>query len=135
MGVVTDSISSARPIITTLDFVLGADIRAIGVSESAVGMSNFSRDLVRIATRVFTNVTFVVIAIICPSFDRIMAFMGATLGFAICVIMPLMFYLKIFGTEVEKKERAFAWFVVISCSIMALVGTVFTFIPKERLGV
>lgn len=124
---------NARPIITTLDFVLGVDVRAIGAPESAVGRSNFG-GIVRTAIRIFTNASFVVTAIICPSFDRIMAFMGSTLCFAICVIMPLMFYLKIFGAEVGKMERVISWLIIISCSIMALLGTAFSFIPEERLG-
>jgi len=97
-------------------------------------MSDFSRGIARIAIRVLTNAAFVVTAIICPSFDRIMAFMGSTLCFAICVIMPLMFYLKIFGAEVGKMERVISWLIIVSCSIMALLGTAFSFIPKEDLG-
>lgn len=72
-------------------------------------------------------------AILIPGFDSIMSFLGSALCFSICVILPLLFYLKIFGSEVNPRERFWAWVLIVVCSIMALVGTVFTFIPRELL--
>lgn len=79
-------------------------------------------------------VVFVIIAIIFPAFDSIMAFMGSTLCFTICVILPLLFYLKIFGKEVSARERVLAWFLIVVCSILAVVGTIFAFLPKGMIG-
>ena len=79
-------------------------------------------------------VLIVVIAIVLPNFDSIMAFMGSTLCFSICVILPLAFYLKIFGEDIALKERILDWILVVVCSIMALVGTIWAFLPKEMIG-
>jgi vesicular inhibitory amino acid transporter len=63
-----------------------------------------------------------------------MSFMGSALCFSICVVLPLLFYLKIFGDEVSPRERALDWFLIIMGTVLAVVGTAFTFVPKERLG-
>jgi vesicular inhibitory amino acid transporter len=60
-----------------------------------------------------------------------MALMGSCLCFTICIILPIAFYLKIFGNEVPVRERIFDWVLLIISSIMALVGTVWVFLPKE----
>lgn len=79
-------------------------------------------------------VIFVIIAIVFPAFDSIMAFMGSSLCFTICVILPLLFYLKIFGKEVSIQERIFDYFLITVCSILATVGTVWAFLPKSWVG-
>jgi solute carrier family 32 (vesicular inhibitory amino acid transporter) len=76
----------------------------------------------------------VVIAIVFPDFDSIMALMGSALCFTICIILPVAFYLKIFGKEISLKERIFDWFLIVSCSIMAVLGTVWAVLPKDKIG-
>jgi hypothetical protein len=98
-------------------------------------MSSLTRSIVRAAIRIITNISFVIIAILFPSFDSIMSFLGNALCFSICVVLPLLFYLKIFGNEVSTKERVFAWFLIVICSVLAVIGTTFAFIPKENLGI
>lgn len=80
------------------------------------------------------NIVFVIIAILFPSFDRIMAFLGSFLCFGICVILPLLFYLKIYGDEIPFWERVGCWVLAIVSTIFAAVGTVAAFVPKESLG-
>jgi len=70
------------------------------------------------------------LAILCPSFDRVMALMGSAFCFTICVILPFLFYLKLFGKDVSMKERIIAWFLIVICTVMALVGTVWAFLPR-----
>lgn len=70
-----------------------------------------------------------VLAILCPSFDRVMALMGSTFCFTICVILPLLFYLKLFGKDVSTKERILDWLLIVICTVMAIVGTVWAFLP------
>jgi solute carrier family 32 (vesicular inhibitory amino acid transporter) len=76
----------------------------------------------------------VVAAILFPDFDSIMALMGSALCFTICIILPVAFYLRIFGTDIPLKERILNWVLIISCSGMAVVGTVWAFLPKEKIG-
>jgi vesicular inhibitory amino acid transporter len=76
----------------------------------------------------------IIIAVLVPSFDRIMAFLGSALCFTICIILPLSFQLKIFGKEIPAWERMMNYFLLFICSIMAVVGTVWAFLPKDQLG-
>lgn len=63
-----------------------------------------------------------------------MAFMGSTLCFTICVILPLMFYLKLFGKEISFRERVLCYFLIAVSSVLATVGTVWAFLPKSLIG-
>lgn len=97
-------------------------------------MSGFTRGLLKCALRILTVVLIIVIAIIFPSFERMMAFLGSALTFTICVILPLAFYLKIFGKEISTKERVVDWVLLVFCSVLAAVGTVWAFLPKDGFG-
>ncbi len=97
-------------------------------------MSPFTRGIFKIFIRVLVVVLIAVIAIVFPDFDSIMALMGSALCFTICIVLPAAFYLKIFGKDISLKERIVDWVLIISCSIMAVVGTVWAFLPKEMIG-
>lgn len=121
---------NARPIISTLEVLFGLSIE----SASVTGLSSWTRGVSRVAVRVVTVVVMVGVAVVFPAFDSIMAFMGSTLCFTICIILPLMFYLKIFGKEVSMREKMLDYFLIVVCSILAVIGTVFAFLPKEMIG-
>ena len=97
-------------------------------------MSGYTRGLFKFTVRVLTNVLFVVIAIIFPYFDRIMALLGSAMCFTICVILPLAFYLKLFGREISIQERVLDYFLIVVCSMMAAVGTVWAFLPRDSMN-
>ena len=126
--------SSARPIISTVEIAAGLDVRALSSSTGMVGMSGFTRGLLKFGIRIMTVIVITIIAILVPSFDRIMALMGSALCFTICIILPLAFYLKLFGHEISLKERVVDWFLIVICSIMAVIGTVWAFLPKSKMG-
>ena len=125
---------NARPIISTIEVFSGLDARAVSDTPALVGLSGYTRGIFKVVIRILVLVIFVVIAIVFPAFDSIMAFMGSTLCFTICVILPLLFYLKIFGKEIKMSERILAWVLIVVCSILAALGTVFAFLPKELIG-
>lgn len=83
--------------------------------------------------RVLTVVVIVIMAVIFPSFDRIMALMGSCLCFTICVILPIAFYLRIFGKEISRRERILDWFILAVSSTLALVGTAWAFLPEDMV--
>jgi vesicular inhibitory amino acid transporter len=64
-----------------------------------------------------------------------MAFMGSCLCFSICIILPIAFYLKIFQNNISRRERILDWILIIVSSLLAGIGTVFAFIPPEKLGI
>lgn len=154
---------NARPIISTGEVLLGLSQQTVADTSGLVGRSSSFRGIMKILIRVSTILVFLVIAIIFPAFDSIMAFMGSALCFTICVTyasipprsaslpfaqgwkkygkltkllhrLPLAFYLKLFGSEIAAKERCFAMVIMCISAIMSLVGTVWAFLPKSLIG-
>lgn len=125
---------NARPIVSTLELLFGLDPRALAQSSSMVGMSGFNRGLLKAGIRLFTVLVFVAIAVVVPDFDRIMTLLGSVCCFTICIILPLAFHLKLFGKEIGKGEKWMNWILIVVCSIMAVVSTVFACLPKDLIG-
>ena len=126
---------SCRPIVSTCEILLGLDPRVLGPTPGTEGMSALTRGVIKIFLRVFVIFLIVLIATLFPDFDSIMALMGSCLCFTICVILPVSFYLKIFGNEISPQERALDWILIIACTAMAAIGTVWAFLPKEKVGI
>jgi solute carrier family 32 (vesicular inhibitory amino acid transporter) len=125
---------NAWPIVSTIEVLTGLDARAAPDHPSLTGLSSWRRGLLKFAVRIITIIIFVIIAIIFPAFDSIMAFMGSALCFTICVILPLLFHLKLFGKKIGRPERMLNYFLIFVCSILAMVGTIFAFLPKSMIG-
>jgi vesicular inhibitory amino acid transporter len=125
---------NARPINSTLEIICGLDPRALASNSSMVGMSSFNRGLLKFGIRSFTTVLFVGIAIVFPSFDRIMTLLGSVCCFTVCIILPLAFHLKLFGSELGMMEWWTNWILIVVSAIMAIVSTVFACLPKEMIG-
>lgn len=123
-----------RPIISTLEIFLGLDARAMAGTSSLCGMSNVTRGVLRITIRVLVPVVFTTLAIAVPSFDRVMSLLGSLACFSICIILPCSFHVKIFGKELSMAQWLLDWTLIVVCTILALVGTVFAFLPKEMIG-
>ncbi|KAL8717091.1 MAG: hypothetical protein Q9225_005641 [Loekoesia sp. 1 TL-2023] len=116
----------SRPIISSADKLLGLDARSVASPPPLAGLPGYSRGLLRSAVRVVVTIVILVIAIVVPSFDTVMSLMGSALCFAICIILPVAFYLRIFGKEISKKEKVFDWFMIVVSAVMGIIGTVWT---------
>jgi len=125
---ITDIFFSARPLVATAEVLCGLN-SSNRSSQNSSELSERVATLAKVFVRVFIIVLIVFIAIVFPSFDRIMALMGSLLCFTICIILPLAFYLKIFGSEISFSERVFDWSLIIVSSVMAIVGTTWAFLP------
>lgn len=94
-----------------------------------IGHSGFTRGCLKVAIRISLMILFVAIAIFFPFFDRVMALLGSAMCFTICIILPLAFYLKIFGHQISARERILDYTLIVVSSIMAISGTVWVFLP------
>ena len=128
------NIQSARPIFSTLEHICGLGPREVPNTEGLTGMSGFSRGLVKCGIRIFVTLVVMSVAILCPSFDRVMALMGSAFCFTICVILPISFYLRIFGKEISRAEYILDWILIAACTALATVGTVWAFLPPSITG-
>jgi vesicular inhibitory amino acid transporter len=96
--------------------------------------SSLATRAARVLVRVVTTIVFVLIAIVFPSFDRIMTLLGAVCCFSICIILPVAFHLRLFGKELGYTEKVANWVLLIASCIMGLVSTVFACLPREVLS-
>lgn len=119
---------NARPIIATVEILLRMeDPRIPAPLLSRTGLA-------RAAVRLVCTAAFVALAIVVPSFDRIMSLVGSVACFTICIILPLAFHLKLYGKEIGRGERAVNWGLIVVSTVLALVSTVCNCLPKEVLG-
>ncbi|KAI2642624.1 transmembrane amino acid transporter [Xylaria nigripes] len=126
---------TAQPIITTIEVLFGLRQRAATEEPTPhSGLSNTTKALLRALVRVATLLTFLVISILFPAFDSIMAFMGSALCFTICVTLPLAFYLRLFDHEIGMGERILCWTVMSISLTTSIIGTVWAFLPKHLIG-
>ncbi|EEH49802.2 uncharacterized protein PADG_05881 [Paracoccidioides brasiliensis Pb18] len=132
---------SCRPLVSTVESLCGlhnTPSRSQHPQKKARNArkepTHLIRTTVQVTARIATIVLITYIAIVFPYFDRIMALIGASLCITICIILPIAFYMKIFGSRISFQERVVDWLLLIVCSIMAVVGTAWAFIPKENIG-
>ncbi|KAF9871609.1 transmembrane amino acid transporter [Colletotrichum karsti] len=125
---------NARPIIATLEVLTGIHQQAVSDNQVMVGRSATFRGVMKVAIRVVTIFVFLVISIVFPAFDSIMAFMGSALCFTICVLLPLAFYVKLFDKEITPRERLLCYVLMLISTALSVVGTVWAFLPKSLIG-
>lgn len=87
--------------------------------------------LLRALTRIAVLAVITILAIVVPGFDTVMALLGSAMAFSICLILPLAFNLKIFTDTLPRWERALNWVLIVVCSVMAVIGTVWVFLPRK----
>lgn len=87
--------------------------------------------LVRCTIRLLWVVLLVAGAVGAPDFSLVMAFMGSALCYTIAVILPLLFYQRIFREELNKLARIKVGLLLATSSLAAIVGTVWAFIPQS----
>ncbi|KAL9099193.1 MAG: hypothetical protein Q9163_005269 [Psora crenata] len=123
---------NARPLFVLAEDFIGLNSHSLP-SSRLLGLPNYSRGFLRSAVRVITIVVIVLIAILVPSFDAIMALLGSAMSFSICIILPVAFHLKLFYKDIGRLEKVLHWFILIICSSMAITGTVWVFLPENVL--
>lgn len=124
---------NVRPIFVTIETLAGLTSRTHNPHSYAAKLSCFSRALLKGTIRISLMIIIVFLAIVVPSFDVIMGLLGSAMCFTICIILPLAFYIKIFGHEIRGQELVLDWFLIVVCSVMAVVGTVWCCLPRDMI--
>ncbi|POR33595.1 Vacuolar amino acid transporter 1 [Tolypocladium paradoxum] len=129
---------NARPLITTADVICGLHRDHHHHHHSQPAAASLRSVLVagclRALVRVFVALVLLAISILFPAFDSVCAFLGAALCSLISVILPILFYLKLYWKEISVRERVISWFLLVLFSVLGLVGTVWTFLPRHLVG-
>ena len=130
-GASADIGSSARPIYNIIEKIVGIDPQEMPRASGLVGLSGSTRGVLKLTIRIFTIAFIVLLAIFIPSFDIVMGLMGSAMVFSVSIVLPLAFHLKLFGKEMGRKEKVLNWFLILIGSFLAVIGTVWVFLPKE----
>ncbi|KAL9055943.1 MAG: hypothetical protein Q9162_003239 [Coniocarpon cinnabarinum] len=124
---------NARPIYSTAEFFLGltrpASSAPLGKRRSAT-----TRAVLTVLLRLLLTVVFVIIAILIPSFDRIMALLGSLACSLVCIVLPCAFHLKIFGEHLSFRQKLIDGALISIFLLGGIIGTVFACLPKHTLG-
>lgn len=123
---------NARPIVSTLDILLGLDQVPMTFDTNAT-ISQLIPRICKVLLRVAVVFSFVLFAVVFPDFDKIIALVGCTLCITICIIGPVGFYLKIFGDKVSRRERFLGYGLLIGFTMLAALGTVWCFLSPETI--
>ncbi|ODQ68655.1 hypothetical protein NADFUDRAFT_81536 [Nadsonia fulvescens var. elongata DSM 6958] len=117
---------TARPIVTTLDILFGLDDNSLIKKHQLTGELSSTKlnGIYKFMTRVGVNFLFLIMALVFPDFDRIIALVGSALCVTICLVLPVAFYLKIFKGQISQRERWLDYFILVASSVAAIVGTV-----------
>ncbi|KAE8382129.1 transmembrane amino acid transporter protein-domain-containing protein [Aspergillus bertholletiae] len=126
---------NCRPLVATVEVLCGLGPHIASVPENSKSIRVTIRQSLQAIIRLLVVAVIVLMAIICPSFDRIMALMGSALCFTICIILPLAFYLKIFGQEISREEWVLDWLLLLISSTLAIIGTAWAFLPENMISV
>ena len=110
---------------------MGIDPQEMPRASGLAGLSGSTRGVLKLTIRIFTIAFIVLLAIFIPSFDIVMGLMGSAMVFSISIVLPLAFHLKLFGKEMGTKEKVLNWFLIFIGSFLAVIGTVWVFLPKE----
>ncbi|WWD07224.1 hypothetical protein V865_005321 [Kwoniella europaea PYCC6329] len=96
----------------------------------------------RVISRTVITALCVATAILLPGFGKVMAFLGSFSAFVICIILPLLFQLKLAphlipSTETSasgRLQKSGHWILVGICSLLMIAGTVWAFLPGSGHG-
>ncbi|KAF4120278.1 solute carrier family 32 (vesicular inhibitory amino acid transporter) [Geosmithia morbida] len=128
---------NCRPLVTTADVILGVhehQSHAAASHDSTDRQSAFIKAIIRGAVRVTVVLIHLLISVAIPAFDSVCAFLGAALCTLISIILPVSFYLKLYWDDISYRERFLLWSIMVVFSILGVIGTVWTFLPKSLVG-
>lgn len=109
---------NARPIISVLDTIFNVQHAETKYEGGRLRLAKMVQSL----NAVFINFLFVVVAIIFPQFDKIIAFLGAGLCFMICLILPCSFYIKICKDTITPGEKVACYTTIFVSIILSTLG-------------
>lgn len=114
---------NARPIVSVLDTLMGIE----GVDTKFQGRMYYFAKFQRVFNRILINFLFVAIAIVFPKFDKLIAFLGAGLCFAICLILPCLFYIRICKATIKPWEKKLCYLTIVVSACLATLGIIAAF--------
>lgn len=92
--------------------------------------SSSLREVIRLSGRTFISFLVVFVAIVFPEFHQVLCLLGSLFSMIICVIFPCMCYSVLYKGKLSPGEIIVNKTIIIVSSIIAIIGTVWAFIPN-----
>lgn len=129
---------SNRPMQDTINKKFYIDLRQMDAKARMHSEKSWKHRIARSSVGILANLVQLGFAIFFPDFDSLMALLGSLFCFTVCIILPVSFYLKIFsseGKEISPRERMGCYALFAVSSVLAIIGTTFAIIPKDKFGI
>ncbi|EPQ28176.1 uncharacterized protein PFL1_04503 [Pseudozyma flocculosa PF-1] len=118
---------ASRPIQVTFETLLGLDgVPSPAAAAAAAGRRN---RILQPLLRTLLTLLITATAIVLPGFEKVMAFLGAFLAFATCILGPLLANFALFGAELPRWRVVVDLVVLALSAVLAALGTVWAFLP------
>ena len=119
---------SVRPIVSTLDAVFNLHELP---EDAEIPRKVDWKKLARYALRPLVVGLNVYLAIIYPSFDRIIGLLGSSMITTICVVGPITFFHKLYYGRIPKYQFWIENLLVFIFTVIGVIGTIWCFLPEE----
>lgn len=80
--------------------------------------------IIKFLNRLFIVSIYFISSLIFTNFGKIMSFLGSSICFAICIIFPISFYLKIYFNELPLSSKVIYFFCIFISVLLATSGTI-----------
>jgi vesicular inhibitory amino acid transporter len=127
--------NSCAPIVSTLEVVFGIDPRAATIKPNKFNQLKSLSESLKAIFRIGVTVIIVLLAILVPTFELISAIMGAAFCFLICIVLPVVFHLKMFSGHIPKRQLVLDWALILVSVVLGIAGTVSEFLPRDWMGI
>ncbi|KAI5966395.1 uncharacterized protein KGF55_000704 [Candida pseudojiufengensis] len=114
-----------RPIITTYENLLGISIHHHHHHHHQKQniFKSKNKKLIRIIMRILFCILLLLISILFKSFGKLISFLGSAICYTVCLTLPLLFYLKLNYSQIDKFEKILIYFGIIVSIILSILGT------------
>ena len=125
---------NARPVYSTCEFFLGLTSPAASLPFTK-RTSATTKKIMVVLIRILLSIMFVIIAIVFPSFDQILALIGSLACSLVCIVLPCSFHLKMFGKHLSVTQKLLDLVLIALFLAGGIAGTVCALLPKQWLGI
>ncbi|KAI9251860.1 transmembrane amino acid transporter protein-domain-containing protein, partial [Phascolomyces articulosus] len=110
---------------------LSLELSLLNKFEDWIRFHPWRKHLVTSSIRIIVSLVIVYIATVFPGFDRVVSLLGALFSFGISAIFPLLCYRRLFDSSITWKESILNNFILLISTIMAVLGTIWSFLPNN----
>lgn len=129
---------SARPIVSTVDILLGINSHhhhyhshhPQNARESS-RWKEIGNAIGKMSTTILTVASFCALSILFPDFERILAFAGSALCVVTCLTLPIAFYLKLYKDRISRTELVVDYILISLSIVLAILGTIWSCLPTK----